>query len=268
MSGSSADDVLIKANVPIMCNSSYFFSKVSNLFSINNKYVKAAKKKGIPIFLDSGGYSFLMKNIDYPFSIYQYSAFIKKLKPNYAATMDYACEPLLIKNSTIKNIKTRIQKTVENTDALVNNYNINKYTTLIPVVQGYEYDEYKYCINMYHKKDLLDNYIAIGSMCKRTNKEGKQLLLKIIRYLKRFIDAKIHVFGLKLSFLKDKDIFFSIYSVDTAAWTHNYQNRWGKGRNFKKYAANNEELKKNFFVFKSKIDKLFKEMKYQTTLEL
>lgn len=49
-------------------------------------------------FLDCGGYLMLLKYGYYPFSVVNYANLVAYLRPNYYATMDYACEPRKGKN--------------------------------------------------------------------------------------------------------------------------------------------------------------------------
>jgi len=250
LSGSSLDKKL--GFYPfIMMPTGYFFSKIKHLFSLT-KYIPPHNS----LFLDSGGFTLLSKWHKYPFTIEQYMNLLKKLKPNLAATMDYPCEPTLeITKSESKlqiPVKERINKTIENNDIMLNNYYLNG-TKIIPVIQGWKLNDYYFCIDEMHKKDLLTDYVAFGSMCQRT--KGKKLCYKVINHLRKYSDTKIHFFGFKISMLKDYGIYSKIYSCDTAAWTHNpYDKTRRGGKNI--YAKTQKELERNWYIYLNKIEKL------------
>jgi len=239
LSGSSLDRKIDFSQHNVLLPSYYFFSKRTKRFSIN-AFVPKCKKW----FLDSGGFSLLSKWKDYPFTIEQYALLIKRKKPTYAATMDYPCEPELLKETGMS-IKERIMKTIENAEIMLNNYDFQR-TKIVTVVQGWTIDDYRFCIKEMHRRDLLGDYVAFGSMCRRMRiSEARKLITKQREYLRRFADARAHYFGIKISFLRDLTIFKSVDSFDTAAWTHQ-----GNGR---RYARNQEELMKNYERYIAKL---------------
>jgi hypothetical protein len=268
ISGSSMDRKIDFSERFIMIPSYYFFSKNTRKFTLN-PYIPVAKEW----FLDSGGFSLLSKWSDYPFTVHQYALLIKKKKPDYAAIMDYPCEPeLTIALKTAEHsrknnlsIKERILKTIENTELLFNNYTFNK-TKLIPVIQGWTSEDYRYCIDELHNKDLLTDYVAFGSMCRRMKLDvARKFVVKQRLHLAKYVDAKAHYFGFKITFLKDMVISKNVDSFDTAAWTHNHE---GARKKKKMYASTQKELIRNYFNYMEKIDRLLEAMSKQTVLEV
>ena len=97
--------------------------------------------KGVnDIFLDSSGFTLMSKWGDFPFSVEQYAEFLKEKGSlfDYAATMDYPCEPKLINIP----VNERIRRTIENTEILLNNYDFQ--CKIVPVIQGWKLKEYIY----------------------------------------------------------------------------------------------------------------------------
>lgn len=259
LSGSSLDKKL-DFYPYLMMPASYFFSKRTMDFTLS-KFIPPHKS----FFLDSGGFSLLSKWHEYPFNMDQYSSLIRRIKPTFAATMDYPCEPILEitnKESMCQlSVKDRIIKTIENNELMLNNYSYNG-TKIIPVIQGWDLGDYKFCIDEMHKRELITDYVAFGSMCQR-NRYSK-LFTKIMDHIRRYSDAKTHFFGFKISFLRNYAIFSRLHSCDTAAWTHNdckykYQKK-------QMYASNQSELKRNWYSYLDKVNNIFQKHKYQTTL--
>lgn len=249
LSGSSLDRKIDFSQMSVMMPSAYFLNNKGEL--TKSPYIPEAKKW----FLDSGGFTLLSKWEEYLFSIDKYANLILKKKPTYAATMDYPCEPELSNIS----VKEKIALTVENARRMIENYNFNG-TTIVPVIQGWKLSDYKECIDQYRQYGLLGDYVAFGSMCRRMSiKEARRLVIKLTDYLWRFCDANCHFFGFKILFLKDFAIQQRVFSVDTAAWTHNNN---GKRR----YAKTQEELKRNYYDYMQKVEKILRRYKGQTRL--
>jgi len=256
LSGSSLDRKIDFTQHNVLLSSYYFFSKRTKKFSIN-AFVPKCKEW----FLDSGGFSLLSKWRDYPFTVEQYALLIKKKKPTYAATMDYPCEPELLKETSMS-IRERIMRTIENAEIMLNNYDFCP-TKIVPVVQGWTIDDYRFCIEEMHRRDLLTDYVAFGSMCRRMRiSEARKLITKQREYLRKFTDAKAHYFGINLSFLKDLVIFKNVDSFDTAAWTHN-QGTDGRER---MYARKQEELRRNYERYIANLLKVLRINSSQTVL--
>ena len=268
LSGNSLDRKIDFSERNVLLPTGYFFSKSRRALT-RNPYIPECKKW----FLDSGGFSLLTKWHDYPFSLDQYVWLIKRKKPDYAAVMDYPCEPELtisIKaDSLCKNINLsvdeRIDLTIKNTEAILNNYDIKK-TKILPVIQGWNTNDYRRCIDLLHKKELLSDYVAFGSMCRRMSlNQVRKYVVKLTDHLWGYVDAKVHFFGFKLSFLKDIVIQERVYSCDSAAWTHNLINT---GRQKNMYHRNQKELERNFYFYMQKIDKILKMFEGQQKLEI
>lgn len=166
-------------------------------------------------WLDCGGFTALNHYDDYPFSVVNYANLVARLKPNYYATMDYPCEPDISRLSLMTN-KERIKNTIRNAVELKRWENQIK-GEMIPVIQGYTLEEYLYCLDLYAENNLIRDYMAVGSMCRRISNEQLAELIPGIYHKAQSLGCnKLHFFGLKLSsqLIPFEDM---IYSRDSAA---------------------------------------------------
>lgn len=216
------------------------FSEKNILISAGSLWSKKRRKlirRKIPkckkFFLDSGGFSLLNKYGDYPFSVRDYISLIKYYRSHYAAVMDYPCEPDINRNNYLgklgyvelkeyKTNKERIEQTIAHTIEILNYEKELLPTQIIPVIQGYTIQEYKYCIDRMCELGIFDNhkYVAVGTMCRRiSSKELRRYIVTITDYVwTTHPKIKFHFFGLKLNALKDIACASRIYSCDSAAW--------------------------------------------------
>ena len=171
------------------------------------KYIKK-------VFCDSAAYYMFSRYGKYPFTVDQYVEFVTNCDFDYVATMDVPCEGIdhQTKMLNIPN-RDRIKMTIDNTIEL-----IDRIDNLVSIVQGYELDEYLYCLDLMKDHGLLTDIVAIGSLCirKRVNE-----IKHIIKVLRDNISKKhkIHAFGLSLHAIKSLEVCRCIDSFDSASWT-------------------------------------------------
>jgi len=185
-------------------------------------------------FLDSGGFSFFSKEGVYPFSPDEYLEFIRKVRPDFFATMDYPCEPD-VNRSALRTNKDRIEATVDYGVYLWKRRHTVDSKPIV-VIQGYTLEEYTYCYELYRKRGVDADYWAFGSMCRRW-KDSE--IRKYVRYFREKLignGPKIHIFGIKISAI-NRDVVESVDSIDTAAWCYaKYTGGWGcTEENFLRY---------------------------------
>lgn len=92
---------------------------------------------------------------------------------------------------------------------------------LMPVIQGYEIEEYLECVQMYEDAGFLPPgaYVGIGSVCKRnSNAHTVEGLLEALR--ERRPDLRMHGFGLKVTALKSPTVRRILESSDSMAWSY------------------------------------------------
>ena len=196
-------------------------------------------------WLDCGGFTLLNKYGDYPFSVAAYANLVAATAPAFYATMDYPCEPEINRTMHLQDNRQRIQATVDMAAELMSMESMIGTGTAVPVIQGFALDEYLRCIDLYHQRGLIRPYMAVGSMCKRSNDaEILDLLPPIYEAATAAGVKRLHLFGLKLSLLL-KPLHDMIWSRDSAAvlfapdaatkrrWGGR---RWAKGQEEKRYA--------------------------------
>ena len=181
------------------------------------------------LFVDSGGFTLFKKNGEYPFSLHEYCKFVYSLDEQYplelVATLDYPCE-IDVKRTKYKTNKQRIEATVQNAVWCIDYDNTLPW---IPVLQGFTYEEYEYCYNLYLERGINMDYLAIGSICSR---KGNHLAIRnLLTKIHALTNTKLHAFGLSLTYLRDPTIANILYSSDSSAWN------WGVARHCDKKDA-------------------------------
>jgi len=179
------------------------------------------------LFIDSGGFYSSMRSGKYTKPDREYLEFIEKVQPEFFALRDYPCEPQLLKKHDLT-AKQNIQRTVDNHIVLMDllpEYQI--ISQPVPVIQGWQKEDYLDCIDAFNDAGLMSDYMAIGSVCRRTAVDN---IHKIIVAIRDAIPSwiKLHGFGVKLTALSDLAIWNALYSVDSGAW--DYTARWNKLR--------------------------------------
>lgn len=206
------------------------------------------------IFLDSGGFSFLLRSGDYEFYPAQYIRLAKRIKANYVAVMDYPCEQGA-------NNYERIERTIENAIKLMD---LAGDLNWVMVIQGYTPEEYLYSVDRIKEQGLLTPIMAIGSLVVRKKIEDVRKIISLVREnLPRRI--KLHGFGVDLRFIRDLVIFKALYSTDTAAWKWNNTSHWEPNWRPRGYMPKTEFDKlKNFEKYREKVLKTLEHMRAQT----
>ncbi len=216
------------------------------------------------LFVDSGGFPSSFIHNGYNKSDSEYLHFVKKTKATYFALRDYPCEPQILQKYNVT-VRDQILRTVEHHIKLLDllsNYDLS--AKPIPVIQGWEIEEYLFCLDEFREHGLISEYMAIGSLCRRNaTTQIRKIILTVRDELKDSI--KLHGFGVKLSALKNKAVWDALYSVDSAAW--DFDARWHRYR--KKVNASAFEaslmLAKNYI---NKIENLKRKYEGQKTLEV
>jgi len=168
------------------------------------------------IFLDSGGFTYIKNNKLYPFSISKYISLAERLNARYFATMDYICTEDRGRGSIMNNIK-RIEKTVENTRLMIDRVDKHRF---VSVIQGYYLDEILYCVDLLRENGLFTAHMGIANI---QSKRKLSEVLNILHMLRKEIPDWItfHGFGTDLRFLKVREIWERLHTVDTSSWRFN-----------------------------------------------
>lgn len=169
---------------------------------------------------------------DYPFSMGAYANIIAYLRPDYYASMDYPCEPEITRSLALTSNLERIRATVANARMMADDYEaMLPGVEMVPVIQGWTLDEYKTSIDLYGRSGMIRPYMAVGSMCTRSNdRELERIIPSLHDYASQAGVKHLHFFGLKMSPVTI-DLSGYIYSRDSAAvlFANNAETkrRWG-----------------------------------------
>lgn len=165
--------------------------------------------------MDSGAFSEISINGKYTYTVTDYLNIIYKQEPTYFITMDYMCEPFIL-NKTNKSVIEHQQLTCENSIKIKNSYSGK--SKFIGSIQGYTKDEYISHIDMLKTQGLIEEYMAVGSICRRKNvKEIFDILKNIKKNLPSWV--KIHGLGVKKTLLSKYETYDYLNSCDSMAWS-------------------------------------------------
>jgi len=176
--------------------------------------------------LDSGAFSQIYRYGEH-IPAEKYAAQIKRWaqcgKLVAAVTQDYMCEPFILQR-TGRTILEHQQMTVERYRQLID---LVDDVYIMPVLQGYETEDYLHHIDLYGGLLKPGMYVGVGSICKRNS--SILSIIEILKAIKRKRpDLKLHGFGLKLTALENSTIRNLLYSADSMAWSFAARK---KGRN-------------------------------------
>ena len=90
----------------------------------------------------------------------------------------------------------------------------------MPVLQGYEPEDYARHVQMY---GTLPEWVGIGSICKRN--QNPSVIGEILKVLPA---RRYHAFGVKTTALQMDYVRDGLYSADSMAWSYA---AWREGRN-------------------------------------
>jgi hypothetical protein len=176
---------------------------------------KSFPQASAPWALDSGGFSELSMygewqttEDDYVEAVEQYEQEIGRLE--WAAPMDWMCEPFMLEKTGLS-LEEHQRRTVENFLRLQGR------GPFIPVLQGWELDDYLRCIEMYEQAGVdLPTFpvVGVGSVCRR-QAEGE--IGAIFRTLWG-LGIKCHGFGVKRTGLRLYGSYLT--SADSMAWSY------------------------------------------------
>lgn len=222
-----------------------FYPTIDNLYSIpvfprfminfSSKSWKNRQKEletDKEIILDSGGFTEIGKHGEYSFSKeYYFDKIDNKIHPDVFVCMDWMCEPGQIRKSGLS-VEEHIKKTVSNASEILNEYD-GKSEPMV-VIQGWEIEDYLHCIDRLKEQDCIVERMGIGSICREGQKDRvKNIILSIKDELP---NVKLHGFGIKKTFLKDKEIVDALYSSDSFAWSWANQYKFDfRGKNRREF---------------------------------
>tara|TARA_R110002020_G_scaffold138452_1_gene308479 strand:- start:448 stop:1083 length:636 start_codon:yes stop_codon:yes gene_type:complete len=164
--------------------------------------------------MDSGGFTEMHRFGKWTLSAKEYAKFAQRCsgeigKLQWVAPQDYMCEKTALKASGLT-VKEHQRLTVDNFLELRQLLG----ELVIPVLQGWEHDDYLICCDMYEKVGIdltKEKVIGLGSVCRRNSTES------INRIIESMQPLKLHGFGIKGSaFIENLD---RLVSADSMAWS-------------------------------------------------
>lgn len=215
---------------------------------------RANRRSHFPVkkwIMDSGAFTQIASPPHrFKMDVYEYAKMIKRFSTcgelECAITQDYMCEPN-VREDTNRTIARNQRDSVARYFELVQAVrSIGCNTPIMPVLQGWEPEDYTAHLDMYCKEwrtrhyDLARRFdrrirpieiperFGLGTMCKRNGHPDKvvEILDEISPYLKGF---KVHALGLKKTACADSRVARMIYSSDSQA-NHFHDMMNGKSR--------------------------------------
>jgi hypothetical protein len=168
--------------------------------------------------MDSGAFTEISTYGYYRNDVSEYANHINRWRVcgnlEFAVTQDYMCEPFIL-NKTGLTVKEHQRLTIERYDNLVKLSEVS----VLPVLQGYQPNEYQEHLYQYGDRLKIGMRVGVGSVCKR-NSKPKQIV-KVLEAIKMIRpDLKLHGFGLKITSLANNYILSLLYSSDSMAWSY------------------------------------------------
>lgn len=178
--------------------------------------------------MDSGAFTEISTHGAYRHSVAEYAAEIRRWATNgnllAAVAQDWMCEPWIVAKTGLS-VQEHQRMTIERYDALQAEDTAGVY--VMPVLQGYEPDEYVHHIRLYGDRLARGAWVGVGSICKRNaNPWAIEAVLLAIHSERP--DLQLHGFGLKATALRSALVFDLLHTADSMAWS--YQARM-EGRN-------------------------------------
>jgi hypothetical protein len=132
-----------------------------------------------------------------------------------AVTQDYMCEEIMLAKTGLS-VEDHQRLTIERYDRILQEVRGRAY--ILPVLQGYEPEEYLKHLGMYGKRITTGAWVGVGSVCKRNSNVGaiEKVLYTI---LEERPDIRLHGFGLKTTALQSELVRYCLYSCDSMAWS-------------------------------------------------
>lgn len=176
--------------------------------------------------LDSGGFTELQMYGRWTVSADTYAGEVRRISDevgrlDWAAPQDWMCEPIVISGGVANGVKfagtglsvrTHQRKTVDNYIELMG---IAPDLPWIPVLQGWERDDYLRCWEMYERSGVtLERLptVGVGTVCRRQGTDDAVSILTALRGL------NLHGFGFKVRGIEKAGHLLS--SADSMAWSY------------------------------------------------
>jgi hypothetical protein len=177
--------------------------------------------------LDSGAFTELLINGKWTVTPRAYADMCLRLRDgcgrmDFCAIQDWMCEKQIIEGGVISgrkapgtglSLKDHQKLTVESYFTLKG---LEPDLPFLPVIQGFELDEYLTCIDMYKTAglDLKGRWVGVGSVCRR---QGTNEIAAVLKCLWEQ-GILLHGFGVKIQGLEKAAKY--LHSADSMAWSY------------------------------------------------
>jgi hypothetical protein len=182
--------------------------------------VRLARRKSFPQALgrwalDSGGFTQLHKHGRWNLSVADYVSEVRRYANeignlDWVAPQDWMCEPTA-REMTGLSVARHQELTVENFLELRDALGM----LVIPVLQGWDFDDYGRCVDLYHKHDVCleeEPVIGLGSVCRRDSDR------QITQIIEALYPLNLHAFGVKgKAYVANEHL---LTSADSMAWSY------------------------------------------------
>lgn len=179
------------------------------------------------VLVDSGSFKELELFGEYRESVETYAAELFRLHTegvvNIAAAVaqDYMCEPFMLAKTGMT-VADHQRLTIERYDALVEALALRFGGAIpfhvLPVLQGYQPDEYARHVRAYGSRLTRGMWVGVGSVCKRNGQPSK--IVAVLRaILAERPDLLLHGFGVKMTALLDEVVRRLLATADSMAWS-------------------------------------------------
>lgn len=211
---SPKDAYMLPEGAHIMLNASQFWDSAQPGWQRLGRV-----SRGGLVFLDSGGFVFFSKRGAYPFTAGAYLNLVSYVRPDYFASLDLPCVPAItagLQQSVAERIKATVQNALELIELEPMLWRGGSTPQLVPVIQGWQLEDYRHCIELYAEAGGIRPYMAVGSMFNRSSAEAAALISGIAEHAQLHGVQRLHFFGLKMS--RQLEVLrHLIYSLDSAA---------------------------------------------------
>lgn len=170
--------------------------------------------------IDSGAFTLVNKHGGYPAG--ELPRYVSKISPFLSShilaivAQDYMCESFVLQKTGLT-VEEHQRYTIYRYKAL--NKLMKDKVYVLPVLQGYEPQEYVNHVRQYGQLLKNDSWVGVGSVCKRNSKPQK--VLEVLQAIKsERPDLCLHGFGIKKTALLNPAVRSYLHSADSFAWSY------------------------------------------------
>lgn len=189
-----------------------------------------------PWVLDSGGFTELSMFGAWTTTPRQYVDEVRRWADEigsleWVAPQDHMCEPFILAK-TGRTVDEHLLATVRSFVEL----RAQLGPLVIPVVQGYTLDDYRRCVELFHRHEVdldRERVVGVGSVCRRQDTDE---ITRIFSALVHDVRAPLHGFGVKTKGFARYG--WMLGSADSLAWSYNARRNPGIPGHTHKSCAN------------------------------